>query len=76
MDRAKGTPIQEQSIDASLFNADEAAQLFDATARQYMGMSGEEFLHAWDNGYFATPTQRSHAVRVASLIPLIRRTSV
>lgn len=71
----KAKPVRELSTDASPFNADEASQLFDATARQYMGMSGEQFLRAWDNGHFATPDQRSRAVRVASLIPLIRKTS-
>jgi len=57
------------------FTAEESRQLFDATARQYVGMSGDDFLRAWDNGEFADSDARDRAMRVAILIPMIRKTS-
>lgn len=53
------------------FTAEEARALFDETARQYMDMSGEEFLRLWDN---SGPNLGPWAMRVAMLIPLIRKT--
>ena len=68
-------PVRPVSANAAPFSADEASKLFDETARRYMNMSGEQFLHAWDNGQFATSEIRSRAMRVAILIPLVRKTS-
>jgi hypothetical protein len=57
----------------SAFSPEEAQALFDATARLYMGMSGSEFLREWDAQRFDLE-RHSQAVRVAALIPLVRRT--
>lgn len=68
-------PVRAVANDSSSFSADEASKLFDDTARRYMDMSGKDFLRAWDNGQFATPELKLRAMRVAVLIPLVRKTS-
>jgi hypothetical protein len=73
LQQAKSVP--PVSNDASPFSAEEASKLFDETARRYMDMSGKDFLNAWDNGRFATPELKLRAMRVAVLIPLVRKTS-
>jgi hypothetical protein len=51
-----------------------AWSLFDAAARRYLHMSGEEFLKAWDQGKFNDPAPDAHrgVMDVAILIPLVR----
>jgi hypothetical protein len=61
-----------RAADTSAFSRDEAQQLFDATARRYTGMSGEDFLSAWDEGTLSTSVVG--VMRVAALIPLVRKT--
>jgi hypothetical protein len=60
---------------AAPFTPEEAKALFDRTSRQYMGLSGEEFLAGWDNGKFRDADIKSRAMRVAILIPLVRKNS-
>jgi hypothetical protein len=43
------SPIRERSFE-------EGRELFDRQARLRLGMSGEEFLRAWDAGEFGTAT--------------------
>lgn len=50
---------------------EEGRELFDRTARQYMGMSGEEFLRAWDAGEIKNP-DRPEVMRVVFAIPFAR----
>jgi|GEM_PF-857551 len=57
------------------FTPEEANNLFDATARRYMGISGDEFLQRWDNGEFRDSESQARAMRVAILIPIVRKTS-
>jgi hypothetical protein len=72
--KVRKAAIGDQSRRA--FTTDEAWRLFDDTARQYMRMSGAEFLRAWDDGDFRGETSEAHrAVRVAILIPSVRKTS-
>jgi hypothetical protein len=54
------------------FTESEAWTLFDQTARQYMGVSGKDFLRLWDD---SGPNLGPQAMRVAILIPMIRKTS-
>jgi len=54
------------------FSALEARELFDKTARQYLHISGEEFLHNWDLGRLDPSDGR--VKRVAILLPLVRKT--
>jgi hypothetical protein len=57
-----------------VFTPEEARELFEKTARQYVSMSGDEFLRIWDSQSF-DPSLKARFMRVAVLIPLIRRTS-
>jgi hypothetical protein len=51
---------------------DEAVRLFDELARQYLGMSGEEFVAAWEAGKFDDDPDRPDVMRLAMLLPLVR----
>jgi hypothetical protein len=55
--------------------ADEASQIFDATAKRYLDISGPEFLARWDEGVYRNSELKSRAMRVALLIPMVRSTS-
>ncbi len=59
---------------ATTFSPQEAQTLFEQTAQQYMGVSGEEFLRSWDRGDYSDSKSRSRVMRVAALIPLVRKT--
>jgi len=64
----------EDPASAKVMTRAEAAELFDATAMLYLGMSGTEFLRRWDNGDYDDETVCSGRVmRVACMIPLVRR---
>jgi hypothetical protein len=60
---------------SAIFSSEEARALFDNTAKQYMGMSGNDFLDGWDSGKFRDAKTKPRAMRVAILIPLVRKTS-
>lgn len=49
----------------------EGWELFDAAARRFLGMSGAEFLEAWDRGAFAEEDSPDVTL-VALLIPFAR----
>lgn len=51
---------------------EEGRALLDEVAREYLGMSGDEFLRAWDAGEFDGDADRPEVMRVAMLIPLGR----
>lgn len=53
---------------------EEGRQLFDAEARRWLGMSGEEFLCAWDAGEIDPndPERHSRIMHVVMLIPFAR----
>jgi hypothetical protein len=68
------TPVVvEKPGNSAPFTPEEAKALFNETSLQYMGMSGEEFLSGWDNGQFRDHNTKSRAMRVAILIPLVRK---
>lgn len=50
---------------------EEGRELFDRQAERYLGMSGDEFLRAWDAGAFEDPDS-SEVMRIAMLLPLAR----
>lgn len=62
----------ENLAPASELGSAEGVELFDAAARRHLGMSGSEFLAAWDRGDFAGEPERIEAMSVAMLIPLVR----
>jgi hypothetical protein len=50
----------------------EGRNLFDRLARRELGMSGEEFIRAWEAGVFDDDPDRPEVMRVAMLLPLAR----
>jgi hypothetical protein len=52
----------------------EGRRLFDEEARRALGMSGDEFLRAWDAGEIDPnePGRHSAIVRVLMLLPFVR----
>ena|SRR6266853_326585 len=51
---------------------EEAAALFDREARRYLGMSGQEFITAWESGKFDENPDQSDVMYVAMLLPLVQ----
>ncbi|MCX6023622.1 MAG: hypothetical protein NTZ05_18185 [Chloroflexi bacterium] len=51
---------------------EEGAALFDQRARQWLGMSGDEFVRAWDAGRFDDNADRTEVMHVAMLLPLVK----
>jgi hypothetical protein len=55
---------------------EEARELFDRSARHYLGISGDEFLCRWDAGEYDDPDDRTknppEVMEVASLFPVAR----
>lgn len=50
---------------------EQGREVFDRQARQHLGMSGEEFIRAWDAGEFGERDD-SDLMGVAMLLPLVR----
>jgi hypothetical protein len=72
------TGVQFGNVDnpapAKVMTRAEAADLFDATAMLYLGISGTEFLRRWDDGVYRDETAcTSRVMRVACMIPLVRK---
>ena len=51
---------------------EEAYALFDREARRYLGMSGQEFIAAWESGKFDKNPDQSDVMYVAMLLPLVQ----
>jgi hypothetical protein len=51
---------------------EEAYALFDREARRYLGMSGQEFIVAWESGKFDENPDQSDVMYVAMLLPLVK----
>jgi hypothetical protein len=54
---------------------EEARALFDRAARQYLHMSGNEFLGRWRRGEFKEPDALPHVTYLITLLPLVERSS-
>jgi hypothetical protein len=54
-----------------LLSQEERWEIFDRQSRRYLGMSGEDFLRAWDAGAMPDP-DRPEVMRVVMLLPLAR----
>ena len=52
---------------------EEARELFDESARRYLGMSGDEFLRRWHAGDFDRDPDQPAIMRVAMLRYLVER---
>lgn len=59
-------------INVHELSAAEAKDLLDGMARHYLGMSGEDFLRAWDAGEITASRDRPEVMRVAMLAQLGR----
>jgi hypothetical protein len=51
---------------------EEAWASFDRAARRYLGISGEEFIAAWEAGRFDDDPDRPELIRVSLLRPVGR----
>ncbi len=51
---------------------EEAYALFDREARRYLGMSGQDFITAWESGKFDADPDQSDVMYVAMLLPLVQ----
>lgn len=63
--------VTEREITHELTDS-EGRQLFDDVAREYLGISGAEFIQAWDAGQFDADADGPAVMRVAMLLPLGR----
>lgn len=71
------TSAEEARAEASLppareLTAEEARIIFDQEARRCPGLTGEEFIRAWDAGEFDDDPDRPEVMGVAMLLPLVR----
>ncbi len=64
-----GSPVRELS-------REEARELFDSQAQNWLGISGEEFLRRWDAGDYGEPDDCEknppEVMRLVMLAPLVR----
>jgi len=51
---------------------EEARALLDRETRRYLGMSVEEFVHAWNDGKFDEDPDQPEIMHVAMLLPLVQ----
>jgi hypothetical protein len=65
--------VEDVSVRAEIEEVDrgEGLRLFDAAARRFLGISGDEFLRRWDAGDF-DDDDRPEVTHVALLIPFAR----
>jgi len=68
------TAEQCHEVTAVELNAEEARALFDAVTRERLGMSGADFLHAYDAGKFddVEPDQVPGLTDVVMALPFAR----
>lgn len=58
--------VIQQSVQE--LDAQEGRELLDRQARRYLGISGEEFLEAWEHGEL-DPDADPHVARISMLLP-------
>lgn len=63
--------VQDPDREIHEISPSEAREIFDAAARTYLKMSGEDFLKRWDAKVFEEPDQ-PEVMHVAVLVPLVR----
>jgi hypothetical protein len=51
---------------------EESHRLFDEAARYYLGISGEEFVRAWEAGEYDDNPDRPEVMNVVMLLPFAR----
>ncbi|MCX6023621.1 MAG: hypothetical protein NTZ05_18180 [Chloroflexi bacterium] len=60
---------KERLRGAVILNRREARELFDREARHWLGMSGDEFVAAWEAGKFDDNPDRPEVMTVVLLLP-------
>ncbi|MGH3529968.1 MAG: hypothetical protein ACRDQ6_22105 [Pseudonocardiaceae bacterium] len=63
--------VHEHTYDVEEISLDRGRQMLDEVARQYLNMSADEFIVAWDEGRFADPDSL-RIQQVAALLPFAR----
>lgn len=66
LERLKGVVRRDEATPRAL-NAREAWALYDSEARTHLGMSAEDFDHAWEQGEFRDRLDDPAVIRVAML---------
>jgi hypothetical protein len=51
---------------------DEGRELFDRKARQYLGVSGDDFIRGLEAGEYGDPDERPEVMRLIMLLPFAR----
>lgn len=64
-------PEELEEVEVHEASDEEGRKFFDAAARRFLGISGEEFLRRWDAGEF-DEDDRSEVTHLELLIPLVR----
>ena len=60
-----------------ILTEEEGRVLFDETARDRLGISGEEFVRRYDAGYYADkPELHEEVIELHLMLPLVRRVTV
>ena len=60
-----------------ILTEEEGRILFDETARRLLGISGEEFVHRYDAGYYDDkPDMHEEVIELHLMLPLVRQVTV
>lgn len=70
---AKSETKNKQLPGVHFLTKEEARESFDRTARYYLGMSGDEFIAAWDAGEFKDKVDGPNHVNIMAVAMLIER---
>ncbi len=62
------TEEEPETITGHEMTREEARAFFDGQARAWLGMSGEEFMRAWDAGEISNEPERIEVTNVALLL--------
>lgn len=65
------TATDDPVCDVEEISLEEGRELLDRAARRDLNMSGDEFVHAWDNGLITEPDSL-RVQQVAALLPFGR----
>jgi hypothetical protein len=63
--------LEDDGVAVEHISDSDGAEIVDAAARHNLGMSGEDFMAAWEAGKFDGDSDRPEIVRVAMLLPLL-----
>jgi hypothetical protein len=65
--------VVENAPEVHELTEDQAWDIVDRRARQYLGMTADDFIRAWEAGEFDDDPDRPEVMRVAILLPLVGR---